>query len=975
MSTAAVTEAVRASAPASKPVIKDATGRDRMAWNVLTTWGAHLVFIVAGFLMPRLIDRRLGQVSLGVWDFGWSLVSYFALAQVGVGSSVNRYVAKFRALGDVEGLRRTVSSVNVIQMASTALALTLTIVLTWLLPTFFGERLGMEVSTARWTILLLGSAVAVQLAFNAFGGVLTGCHRWDIHNGVTSGAYGVIVCGMITVLTLGGGLRELSAVYLLGTLGGEVVRMLLAYRVCPELRVHPRLATWADIRMLLVFGGKTVVDNLARLLLTQANAILVATHLGPGALAVYARPGALVRHTDTLTNKFSMLLSPAASSLKSTDRLDELRHMFIQATRFAAFVAMPVTVFLALMGDLILHVWMGPRYGAGALMAVIAIGNFLPLTQRPSNHVLIGLNRHGRVGWASFAVAWVGVAAAALALGPFHGGLVSAALSLVVPYSVGNGLFVMVYACRSVGVPLLRYLRLVFLPPLAWAVPLSASLLAVRFAFGDSPGLALAAGLGVSIALLAPVYWFVVLPLSVRQKVLSKAGRLLSRTRRNASPAVRPAVPSTPVRDVRASIQDEAEPLQASAAERVELRPIPFPYKAAIAICSDLDETPDSLVYFESMRFLNTTETTSMGPGVGLEVGNTMYFEMPPDQFAYWNTDEAGREMVRALIRSGHVDCLHSFGDLAATRADAGRALEDLDRHQCALQVWIDHAVAPTNFGADIMKGVGDLPGSPAYHADLTCAAGVRFVWRGRVTSVIGQNVPWSARGIARASQPGQSARTVAKEASKRVLAGLGSPKYEMHADNAILREASLRDGQPVYEFLRSNPHVGGVSSCDTASGVAEVLSARMLDRLAARGAVTIIYTHLGKIRSHAEPFGPAAREAFRHLARLRDERTMLVTTTRRLLGYSAALQRIEGTSRSGIDGATWIDLRIRANDRPLEPADLRGVTLYVSDPSRVRLFVEGHEAPTVLQNGPDETGRCSVTIPWQRLEFPGTWR
>ena len=43
-------------------------------------------------------------------------------------------------------------------------------------------------------------------------------------------------------------------------------------------------------------------------------------------------------------------------------------------------------------------------------MAVIAIGNFLPLTQRPATHVLIGLNRHGHVGWASFAVAWVGVA-------------------------------------------------------------------------------------------------------------------------------------------------------------------------------------------------------------------------------------------------------------------------------------------------------------------------------------------------------------------------------------------------------------------------------------------------------------------------------------------------------------------------------------------------------------------------------------
>jgi O-antigen/teichoic acid export membrane protein len=965
MSNAAVTDVIAAVPPVREAgVKKDATGRDRMAWNVLTTWGAHSVFIIAGFLMPRLIDRHLGQVQLGVWDFGWSMVSYFALAQVGVGSSVNRYVAKFRATGDVEALRRTVSSVNVIQMVSTAIALSFTAFLTWVLPTFFGARLGLEIHTARWTIGLLGSAVAVQLAFNAFGGVLSGCHRWDIHNGVTSSAYALIVTGMITALTLGGGLRALSAVYLLGTLTGELTRMRFAYRVCPELRVSPKLATWADIKMLLVFGGKTVVDNLARLVLVQANAILVASHLGPGALAVYARPGALVRQTDTLTNKASMLLSPAASSLKSTDRSEELQKLFIQATRFAAFIAMPVTVFLALMGEVILHVWMGPRYSAGALMAVIALGNFLPLSQRPSTHVLIGLNLHGKVGWASFAVAWIGVASAALALGPLHGGLVAAALSLVIPYSIGNGLFVMIYACRSLGVPLPRYVRQVFLPPLAAAIPLSAVLLAVRAVLGDSPVIALGAAVVASALVLAPIYWVWVLPRSMRTRILARIG---------LGKASRAAEATAPARATVVATVADVAPRPAGTEAR--LRAVPFPYKSAMAICSDLDETPDSRVYHESMRFLNTTDTTAMGPGVGLEVGNTIYFQMPQDQFSYWNTDEAGREMVRALIRSGHIDCLHSYGDDAATRADAGRALDDLALHGCRLHVWIDHAVAPTNFGADIMKGTGDLPGAPAYHADLTCAAGVRFVWRGRVTSVIGQNAPWTARGIARLAQPATSARTVAKEAGKRVMAGLGNAKYAMHAKNALLRDATLRDGQPVYEFLRSNPHVGGVSSCDTATGMAQVLTPQMLERLIERRALAIIYTHLGKIRSRQEPFGAATRDAFRHAARLRDEGELLVTTTRRLLGYAAALQRVEGTCRAESDGSTTIDLRVRPDERPLEDSDLSGLTVYVPDAARARLFVNGREVVGVVRNGADETGSPSVSVPWTPLEFPQLWR
>jgi len=40
---------------------------------------------------------------------------------------------------------------------------------------------------------------------------------------------------------------------------------------------------------------------------------------------------------------------------------------------------------------------------------------------------------------------------------------------------------------------------------------------------------------------------------------------------------------------------------------------MPYPYRGMLAICSDLDETPDRNVYWEIMRFLNTTEKTAMG--------------------------------------------------------------------------------------------------------------------------------------------------------------------------------------------------------------------------------------------------------------------------------------------------------------------------------------------------------------------------
>jgi len=392
-----------------------------------------------------------------------------------------------------------------------------------------------------------------------------------------------------------------------------------------------------------------------------------------------------------------------------------------------------------------------------------------------------------------------------------------------------------------------------------------------------------------------------------------------------------------------------------------------------LAICSDLDETPDRYVYWEIMRFLNTTKTTSMGPGAGLEVGNSIYFDMPPDRFAYWNTDDMGREMVRVLIRSGHIDCLHSYGDLATTRTHAARALDELVRHNCRLQVWIDHGTAATNFDPLIMHGHGDEPGHEAYHADLTTVYGVHYVWRGRVTSVTGQDVPARLGGILHWEHPVASGRTLLKELAKRRLAQTGSAKYAMHGLNEVLRSTTLRDGRRVYEFMRCNPHWGGVSSCDQGRHIGDVLTTDVLHNLVDRGGTCVLYTHLGKTDDPTAPFNQTAALAFRRLAQESQGGRILVTTTRRLLGYHRCVREIAYDVHPNGNNLR-IDIRTRdsGTSSPGPSADdLNGLTFYVPDTEATHVTIDGRAIGDIRRNPPDHTGRPSISLPWRALEFP----
>jgi hypothetical protein len=390
-----------------------------------------------------------------------------------------------------------------------------------------------------------------------------------------------------------------------------------------------------------------------------------------------------------------------------------------------------------------------------------------------------------------------------------------------------------------------------------------------------------------------------------------------------------------------------------------------------LAICSDLDETPDKDAYAEQMRFLNTHAPTGMGEGAGLEVGNTIYFDMPRGQFAYWNTDDAGREMVRTLIGSGHIDCLHSYGDLATTRDHAGRALDELARHDLSLKVWIDHAVAPTNFGADIMRGHGDEVDHAAYHADLTLAHGIHYVWRGRVTSIVGQDPAVSSRRLPSALCPRFSCSALLKEAGKQMLGRLGKAKYAFHAQNRICASAALRDGSPVTEFLRCNPHPRGLDFGDTGVGISEVMTSDFLDRLVERQGSCILYTHLGKRKDRQ--FDRAAVRAFHLLASYQESGKILVTTTRRLLDYRAVVGRL--AFRDGLQGERAdLDMQIVSDvlaEATTTPRELQGVTFYISNVAARNANSETARPSGWVKNPADHTGQESISMPWQRLEFP----
>jgi hypothetical protein len=413
-------------------------------------------------------------------------------------------------------------------------------------------------------------------------------------------------------------------------------------------------------------------------------------------------------------------------------------------------------------------------------------------------------------------------------------------------------------------------------------------------------------------------------------------------------------------------------------ADRVALRPFPYPYRAGLAICSDIDGTTTREQFLSIQEFLNTTNDTPMGPGIGLEIGNSFFPYTLDDSFAFFSSRPADREVIETLISAGYIDCLHSYGDGAQSRADALQALEELEQKGCKLKVWVDHARASSNFGKDVTPGLGDVVGSPVYHADATLAYGIRFVWMGRGSSIVGHGVPFTTGSFTRIFDPVYPVHTainIAKELAKTSLAYAGNSRFAIHAHNQLLRIARLQDGQFVYEFKRCNDHWRGLSYGHDCRGLAYVIRPEALADLVAVEGFMVIYTHLGVGLNYLSLIPTETRPALRGLAEAYWAGDIYVTTTSRLLSYYLNQSYLQWHYETNSEG--WTRITVQGVADPLFglylPAmeELQGITFYVPDRHKVRVYLGDKEVTSIERNPADHTGRESAMIPRTYLTYP----
>lgn len=497
------------------------SGKSRFHLNIIIGWLSYLLIFVTGFFLPRIIDSNLGQFSLGIWDFAWSVVHYMSFTRMDVGSSLNRFVARYRTENDIDSLKTAISTVAAFQFCVSIVVVFLSALFAYFL-IFWGEQFEGQIDTVRWIVFILGSSLAVQFLFDTSRGVLTGYHRWDLFNGLYSLINLISVGLMIGTILVGGGLIEISIVYFLVTLLHGVIRTYLARRVCPEARFKMSQVSFKFAKKIIRFGLKSFFIHLAGIIVIQTIYILVASKLGPGALAILARPVALVRHIDTFITRFTFILVPMVGSMQAMADFTKLRAFTINVARYGLAFTMPVITLYCYYGPDIIRLWMGDDYVNVTLILIIGLGHFLPISQSPILQVMIGLDAHGRAAKVSLALSVAILFIGIVGINQYGWSVELAALLMVLCLTAVQGIYVPFSACKRMEINGWHYIKEVFGTVLPLGL-LAFGVLAISDSVLMFGGLNFLICLPVYGLVLLFLYWQFLLNADMKVRVLEKA--------------------------------------------------------------------------------------------------------------------------------------------------------------------------------------------------------------------------------------------------------------------------------------------------------------------------------------------------------------------------------------------------------------------------------------------------------------------
>ena len=340
------------------------SGRDSardILLNTLTSYLRDAVDILSFIVLIPFLIKTLGTETFGLWSLLWSFISLFSLIDMGVGSSIVKYVGEAKGRGDLNRQQQVISTIFWIYMVLG------TLLMIGVLPCllFFNQAFeipAQQQDAAQTVLLILGFRSALGIPLDLFRGILISYQRYRIAN-----MYRMIgtIAYFGAVLLLLPGISELWMLALLNLLMGivpRVVMMIHAKGCIPGVTLHPRYFRRHIAREVFSFSVYFMIIRVSGLIYTRVDALIIKVYLPLEMVAVYAIAMRLSDTAERFCAQLNRVLTPIVAELQGENDQAKIRMVWYQGAKLTIAMAIPLLLGLAMLAEPLVRAWTGEAF-------------------------------------------------------------------------------------------------------------------------------------------------------------------------------------------------------------------------------------------------------------------------------------------------------------------------------------------------------------------------------------------------------------------------------------------------------------------------------------------------------------------------------------------------------------------------------------------------------------------------------------
>lgn len=445
--------------------------------NAFGSYAGQLTSVAVGVLLTPILVHSLGDMQYGIWRLAGSLLAYIGLLELGFATAVAKYTAQYQVTGEADKANRVVSTLFFLHVAVAMIALLVLLLCAPLFPSAFSIPMS-QASAAEVVLVIAGMDFALMLAGGVFNAVLVGYQRIDVTNWLSMLWLGVKFVLILVALDMGYGLVAVASIGAATTLLLALSRAYTIRRLNRGFKISPALLNVQVLKDgIFRYSALIFALEVTRLALFNIGNIVVGRFVGVESVTPYDIAGKIGNFILMLTFPLMVVLFPRFAEFEARRDAESSRRTFVSGTKFSIALVVPFSVFIIVMRDQIISMWVGTEFVSrtSTIVAVLVVFYLCYGVFRPAHALLVGTGRLKLYVIASFALVLVSVALS-ITLVPSYGA-VGVALGNTIPIAVVYIGLLLPYVCRMVRLPLLSLGRTCLLPALAVATPLGAALL------------------------------------------------------------------------------------------------------------------------------------------------------------------------------------------------------------------------------------------------------------------------------------------------------------------------------------------------------------------------------------------------------------------------------------------------------------------------------------------------------------------